>query len=126
MHWSTVPSADAEQTGSALTGPEVVGIPGHQAAPLGGGTPVGAGNLLAAIPLRPTLRRVFPRLLPPVHGQVEQTIAVIHRLDAAPRRPISLEDPGSLSQVANDMHHADLSSNQERVERVQGRVPGHL
>jgi hypothetical protein len=33
---------------------------------------------------------------------------------------------GSLSQVANDVHHAHPASNQEGVERVLGRVPRHL
>jgi putative ABC transport system substrate-binding protein len=74
-----------------------------------------------------TSRRILPRLLPPVDGQVEQPIAVIHSLDAAPRRPVSLEDIRSSSQVANDMHHAHPASDQEGVERVRGgRVPGHL
>src|SRR5208282_4903896 len=46
--------------------------------------------------------------------------------DATPRRPVSLEDIRSLSQVANDVHQAHPASNQESVERVLGRVPGHL
>ena len=82
--------------------------------------------VLAFRPLRPAGRRVLPPLLPPVDGQVEQPIAVIHRLDAAPRRPVSLEDLGSLSQVANEVHHAHPASNQEGIERVPGRVPRHL
>ena len=62
-----------------------------------------------------------------VDGQVEQPIAVIHRLDAANRRPVSLEDIGSLSQVADDVHHAHSAPNQESVERIPGsRIPGHL
>src|SRR5262249_45043170 len=48
------------------------------------------------------------------------------RLNTASRRPVSLEDSGSLSQVANDVHHAHPASNQENVERVLGRVPRHL
>ena len=54
---------------------------------------------------------ILPPLLPPVNRQVEQPIAVIHRLDAAPRRPASLEDIGSLSQVADDVHHAHFCSS---------------
>src|SRR6202007_1544357 len=50
--------------------------------------------------LEPAGRPVFSRLLPPVDGQVEQLVAVVHRLDAAPRRPVSLEDFGAVSQVA--------------------------
>src|ERR1035438_7107598 len=110
----------------ARSGAEVVGASGLQAGPLGGGTSIGTGNLLAFKPLWPAGRRVLPRLLAPVDGQVEQPVAVIHRLDAASRRPVSLEDLGSLSQVANDVHHAHPASNQERVERVLGRVPRHL
>src|SRR6202023_2389629 len=49
-----------------------------------------------------------------------------HRLDAAYRRPVSLEDIGSFSEVANDVHHAHPASNQEGVERALGRVPRHL
>src|SRR5712692_5390531 len=87
------------RTGSAPAGSQVVRIPGLQAGPLGGGTSIGTGNLLAFKPLWPAGRRVLPRLLPPIDGQVEQPIAVIHRLDAAHRRPVRLEDIGSLSQV---------------------------
>ena len=69
----------------------------------------------------------FVVAMPPVHAQVEQPIAVIHRLDAASRGPVSLEDIGSSAQVANDMHHADPASNQKGVERIPGgRIPGHL
>src|ERR1017187_1747892 len=111
----------------ARSGAEVVGASGLQAGPLGGGTSIGTGNLLAFKPLWPAGRRVLPRLLPPVDGQVEQPVAVVHRLDAAPRRPVSLEDIGSLSQVANDVHHAHPASNQEGVERgALRRVPGHV
>src|SRR5438132_6733168 len=74
--------------GSAPAGSQVVRIPGLQARPLGGGTSIGTGNLLAFKPLWPAGRRVLPRLLPPVDGQVEQPVAVIHRLDAASRRPV--------------------------------------
>src|SRR5580658_8647372 len=78
--------------GSAPGGPEVVGPPGLQARPLGGGTSVGTEVLLAFKPFWPAGRRVLPCLLPPVDGQIEQPVAVVHRLDAAPRRPVSLED----------------------------------
>src|ERR1700675_92039 len=95
-------------------------MPGFEARPLGRGTSIGTDNLLAFEPLWPAGRRVFPRLLPPVDGQVEQPVAVVHRLDAAPRRPVSLEDSGSLSQVANDVHHAHPASNQEGFEANPG------
>ena len=111
---------------SAPAGSQVVRMPGLQARPLGGGTSIGTGNLLALKPLWPAGRRVLPRLLPPVDGHVEQPVAVIHRLDAAYRRPVSLEDIGSFSEVANDVHHAHPASNQEGVERALGRVPRHL
>ena len=101
-------------------------MPRLQARPLGAGTSIGSDILLAVKPLWPAGRRGFPRLLPPVDGQVEQPIAVIHRLYAAPRRPVCLEDIGSLSEVANDVHHPGPPANQERVERVLGRVPRHL
>src|SRR6516225_2370104 len=101
-------------------------MPDVEARPLGDGTPIGTEVLLACKPLWPAGRRVLPLLLPPVDGQVEQPVAVIHRLAAASRRPISLEDLGSLSQVANDVHHAHPTSNQEDVARDLSRVPGHL
>src|ERR1700691_6273803 len=88
-------------------------MPGLHARPLRGGTSIHTAELLA---LEPAGRRVFPRLLPPVDSQVEQPVAVVHRLDAAPRRPVSLEDFGSLSQIANDVHHAHPASNQEGFE----------
>src|SRR4029077_21022748 len=103
------------------------GIPGLEAGPLDDGTSIGTAIVLAFRPLWPAGRRVLPTLLPPIDAQVEQPIAVIHRLDAAPRRPVGLEDIGSLSQVANDVHHAHPASNQEGLERVpRGRIPGHL
>src|ERR1700730_537548 len=90
--------------GSAPAGSQVVRIPGLQAGPLGGGTSIGTDILLAFKPLWPAGRRVLPRLLSPVDGQVEQPVAVIHRLDAAYRRPVNLEDIGAFSQVANEVH----------------------
>src|ERR1700677_121177 len=77
--------------GSALAGSQGVRIPGPEARPLGGGTSVGTGKILAS---KPAGRRVLPRLLPPVDGQIEQPIAVIHRLDAAHCGPVSLEHIG--------------------------------
>src|SRR5580698_9197001 len=112
--------------GSALAGSQVVGIPGLQPGPLDDGTTFSPVTVLAFRPLWPASRRVLPALLPPVDGQVEQPVAVIHRLDAAPRRPVSLEHIGYYSQVANDVHHAHPPSDQESVERALGRVPGHL
>ena len=86
----------------AGVGAEVVGASGLPARPLGGGTSIGTDILLAFKTLWPAGRRVLPRLLPSVDGQVEQPLAVIHRLDSATYRPVSLEDLGSLAQVAND------------------------
>src|SRR5215472_913962 len=91
---------------SAPAGSQVVRIPGLQATPLGGGTAdlrrsrpraIGTEILRTFDPLRPAGRRVLPRLLPPVDRQVEQPIAVVHRLDAANRRPVGLIDPRPLS-----------------------------
>src|SRR5947209_10272698 len=71
---------------SAAAGSQIVRIPGLEARPLGSGTSVYSELLLAFKPLWPARRRVLPHLLPPVDGQVEQPVAVIHRLDAADRR----------------------------------------
>ena len=60
------------RTGSAPglepAGSELVRIPGLQARPLGGGTSIGTGNLVAFSPFWPGGRRVLPRLLAPVAG----------------------------------------------------------
>src|ERR1017187_9985652 len=114
-------------------------MPGPQARPLGGGTLVGTRVLLDLMRRRvvttkeihdvrlwPTARRILPRLLPSVHGQVEQAVAVIHRLYAAYRRPVCLEDFGSVPQVAHQIHPSRPSSRQERIERATDRVPRHL
>src|SRR5215470_7520219 len=119
-------SSSARVKRSASAGSEVVRIAGLQAGPLDDGTSTGTVRVLAVQPLGPAARRVFPLLLPPVDGQVEQPIAVVHRFNAAPRCPVGLEDTGSSSQVANDVHHAHTTSNQEGVARVQGRVPRHI
>src|SRR5262245_16655593 len=110
--------------GSAFAGSEVVGMPGFQARPLGGGASVGPHAMLAFPPLWPAVGRVLPCLVPPVDSQIEQPVAVVHRLDAAHPGPISFEDFGFLSQVANEVHHADPASNQKRIERApRRRVP---
>src|SRR5215831_8639687 len=102
--------------GSVPPTTQVVRIPGPQARPLSDGTSIDSEILLAFKPLWPIGRRVLPRLLPPVDGQVEQSIAVIHRFDAANCGPVSLEDIGSPPQVANDVHHAHPAASQEVVE----------
>ena len=56
------------RTCSAPAGSQLVRIPGLQARPLGGGTPISTGNLVAIPPFWPGGRRVLPRLLPPVDG----------------------------------------------------------
>src|SRR5262245_8887653 len=86
-----------------LPASKVVGIPSLQARPLHDGTSIGTVLVLVFRSLWPAGWRVLPCLLAPVHRQVEQTVAVIHRLDAAPRRPVGLEDLGSLSQITNNV-----------------------
>ena len=62
---------------------KLVGMPGFQARPLRNRTLVVSKRMLGFDPvLWPAGRRVFPILLPPIDGQIEQTITVIHRLDA--------------------------------------------
>jgi len=51
--------------GSAPAGSQVVRTPGLKARPLGGGTSIGTGNLLAFKPLWPAVRGVLPRLRRP-------------------------------------------------------------
>src|SRR5262249_49690674 len=98
-------------------------MPSLETRPLGNGTSIDTEILLAFKPLWPARRGVLPHLLPPVDRQIEQSIVVIHRLDAADRRPISLEHTRFVPQITNDVHHAYPASNQENVERALGRVP---
>jgi hypothetical protein len=64
------------------------------------------GMPVAFPPCGPAGRRGLPRRLPPVDRHVEQSMAVVHRLDAARRRRVSPEDIGSSAQLANDERHA--------------------
>src|SRR3954469_20553881 len=77
----------------ARSGGEVVGVSGLQPRPLGDGASVGPVRVpaVAATPLRPAGGRVLPRLLASMNGQVEDAVAVVHRLDAAAARPVGLE-----------------------------------
>src|SRR5579863_5839843 len=84
-------------------GSQVVRMPGLQARPLSGGTLIGTGILLALehypsvvtaqeihyASLWPAGRRVLPRLLAPVDGQVEQPVpqCVQHKVSPRRRRP---------------------------------------
>jgi hypothetical protein len=114
---------------------EVAGASGFESRPLcdrasarpsrlpGGRT--GARSCVRALS-RPASGPVFPRLLATEHPQIEHVIAVIHYLEATRGRPVSLEDFRFLPQVADNVHPADAASNQERFERAQRRVPGHL
>src|SRR5262249_12517723 len=111
---------------STRSGSQVVRIPGLQARPLDDGTCIGTVRMLVLRLLWPASRRVLPRLLPPVDRHVEQSVTVAHHLDAASRRPVRLKDFGSLSQVANDVHHTHPASNQEFIQRVLRPVPRHL
>src|SRR5215472_13174757 len=106
----------SSQRGSARASSQVVGMSGLHARPLHDGASVGAVLMRTFGPTRPVGRRIFPPLLPPVDGQVEQPVAVAHYFDAAACCPISLEDPRSLPQVADDMHPAHPASNQEGFE----------
>jgi hypothetical protein len=50
---------------------------------------------------------------------------MIHCLDATPRCPVSLEDIGSTSQVANDVHHASPATNLEAIgTSLHASTPG--
>src|SRR5215208_4496017 len=66
-----------------------------EAAPLGDRAAISTHALLALAPtLGPASRRVLPLLLPPVDREVKQSVAVVHRLDAAPGGPVRLENLG--------------------------------
>jgi hypothetical protein len=112
----TVLMSAPESHVSALVGSRVVRESGPQVRPLRGGTSIGAHILLTSSPSWPTGGRVLPRLLPAVDRHIEQTVTIIHRLGAASRRPVRLEDTGFLSEAANEMKQAQLASNQESAE----------
>src|SRR5207253_10971771 len=64
-------------------------------------------------------RRASPPTSPAaVDRQIEQVIVVIHHLDTSRSGPVSLEDLGSLSEVAHYMHPAYSASNQQGLERA--------
>jgi hypothetical protein len=110
---------------SAPAGSKVVRISGLQARPLRGGTSISTQRV-HNVPLRLASRRVLPRLLPPVDRQVEQPIAVIHHLDAARRRPVSLEDLGPVSQVARRASYLPGVLSRGCRTSPGGRIPRHL
>src|SRR5262245_17318850 len=87
--------------GSAPAGPQVVGMPGLQAGPLDDGTSIGTVVVFPPL-LQPAARRVFPPLLPPVDCQVEQGIAVVHRLHAGLELPSSWTMRTSFPAIARN------------------------
>src|SRR6266536_405842 len=105
--------------GGGGPGAQVVGASGRQPRPLGDGTSV-SPELVAVVvgfpALRPAGGRVFPRLLPPVDGEVHERVAVVHGLYAADGRPVGLEDAVPVPYVAHEMHHADFAPDEERLE----------
>lgn len=109
-------------TKSAACQCQIVRMPSLQTRSLSGGTSIDTEMLLTFKPLRPACRRVLPHFLAPINGEVEQPIAVIHRLKAANCGPLGLEDIGYLPQVANDVHHARLARNQEPPASSCNRV----
>src|SRR5215470_18734164 len=75
-------------------GADLVGVPGGQPRPLGGGAAAEAE--LPAVQRerpRPALRGVLPRLLAAVQGDVEQPVAGRPRLRRPARAPVGLVDP---------------------------------
>src|SRR5579863_8317706 len=119
--------AESANRPSARAGTQIVRMSGLQAGPLGNRAPISAVTVLPVRTLRPAGRRILPPFLPPIDREVEQRIAVAHPFDAAPRRPVRLEDPAFPLQVADDMHHAHVSPDQQRVERGARRgVPRHV
>src|ERR1035441_3029658 len=117
--------------GSASNDSQVIRISGLHAGPLGNGASTrplwfpGGGAALGSRDgalLRPASRRVLPWLLPPVDGQVKQVIVVIHHLDTACSRPVSFKYLRPLSQVTDDVHPANLATNQEGLRSEERRV----
>src|SRR5690242_2472435 len=98
----------------APIGREVVGSPGREPLPLrygASGRPhwhrrplrrAGGGPVVGAV-LGPAGGRVLPRLLAAVGREVHQRVGVVHGLDAAQRRPVGLEDPLAVAEVADEV-----------------------
>ena len=104
-------------TTSAVVRSQIVGMSRLQATPLRDGPAVATKRMVGFAPvLWPAGRRFFPILLPPIDCQVEQTLTVVHRLDAATGRPIGLEHVGPAPQVANEVHQSDAAADQQRVK----------
>src|SRR5512144_436850 len=76
--------------------------------------------------LRPAGRRVLPRLLPSVHGEIHECVAVVHHLYATTGGPVGLEDAVAVSEVAHEVHQADVASDEERVQGGLCGVPRHV
>src|SRR5579864_1998883 len=97
--------------------------------PLGYGTSTNSVRMLIADDapwLGPAWRRVLPWLLASIQGEVDQPVVVVHRFNTAAFGPVGLEDPVVLAYVAHQVEQADLTSNEQRLERRFGRVPGEL
>ncbi len=71
---------------------QIVGMSCLQPTPLRDRPAVATKWMIGLAPaLWPAVGRVFKVLLPPIDGQVEQAVTVVHRLDAATGRPVGLE-----------------------------------
>ena len=126
--WSTRRRAPAPRPGvsGCPSAGQVVGTARRKPRPLRGRASVGP-ELIAAgrvDRLRPALRRLLPCLLPAVHGEVEKLVAGATDLGAATRRPIRLEDPVTVAQIA--AVPAGLAPRHQVVARVAHRIPRHL
>src|SRR5258705_11733631 len=76
---------------SRLAG-ELIGPTGGQPGPLRGWPTVGAKLVADAgvDRLRPAVRRILPKFLPPIHGEIEQVVAGGTGLNAATVVPVRL------------------------------------
>src|ERR1700723_505160 len=73
----------SDMPASTSAGAEIVRMPGLHARPLNDGASIRTVIMFAFRLLRPADGRVLPPLLPPIDGQVEQTVTVVHCFDTA-------------------------------------------
>src|SRR3954452_1251327 len=108
---------------------QLVGAAGFDAGPLGDGASVRPPDrrVPGVTPgLGPTVGRVFPRLLAPVDGHVQQPVGGGHDLAAATAGVVRLEHPLVVADVADKMVALPVTTLQELRGRLLDRVPRHV
>src|SRR6266566_303950 len=75
--------------------------------------------------VRPASRRVLPRLLSPIDGQIQESVRRCHHFIAAPGGPVGLEHTVPVPQVAYQHTKLGEQSGGCVLRRVPGNGPAH-